>query len=189
MNLTRCMGQPTSEEEPILAPPVDSARPPGIVPSSALPCSIPWAPCSPHQHAGLAHTPSLMPCSTVHPGSRDWVWQSQAFPFRAWARMSDPVIWDWNLCSTDASECVCCPAAELLPSVCTRQQNKSPVSKDNQVTNNWKITHSCSLLKPHSLQADVLIVDNHEEKSFKYAESKVRGFFPSTEMSWNYFLV
>lgn len=50
--------------------------------------------------------------------------------------MSDLVICEWNLHSTDASKCVCSAAAVLPPSVYTRQQNKRPVAEDNQVTNN-----------------------------------------------------
>lgn len=118
--------------------------------------------------------------------TRAYTWHCQTSPFRAWARMLESGIWDWNLQSAGASRCVRSMVAMLLPTVCAGQQNKCHVAKNNQVTNNWKTKHRCPSLKPNLFQVDVLIVPNHKEKSFKDADRKAR-LFSATEMSWNVF--
>lgn len=93
--------------------------------------------------------------------------------------MSDSVIGEWNLHSTDAGACA---SAVFLPAVRTRQQSKSLAAEDNQVTDNRKRKHGFSVPKPRLFQAAALTVSSHLEKSFRDADKKVR-LFPPTEIS------
>lgn len=85
-------------------------------------------------------------------------------------RMESTFCWCQWVCSY--------AAAVSLPAVCARQQHKSRVVGNNQVTNDWKTKRSRPSLQPGFLWADVLIVPNLEEKSFQDADRKVRLFPP-----------
>lgn len=64
--------------------------------------------------------------------------------------MSDSVIGEWNLHSTDAGACA---SAVFLPAVRTRQQSKSLAAEDNQVTDNRKRMHGFSVPKPRLFES------------------------------------